>query len=511
MNEQPEPVPPVVALVESVPFVVLPARKGWTKLAWVAILGTVALIVGLRMLPASTLHRGESPAGAAIDLKVLRLQLQIYVAIQHWFPAKDGPDFLAMADAGGDPAKVLRVSAFADEIAGPKEALKQLDRLDNDPKRPLTPEEERLLALLRRLYRDQKGGAYQHPSVSDEEAERLKKQLGWFGALALYPAIPADEKQPHGPDPLGVHQREYEKGREAVLADANRTATIIGVYAGGVVILLFLGFMLLPLFLLLWLLGVIRVGLEPGIAHGGVYAETFAIWLGLYSGLLILSETLLHDTLDVVVRGCIAMPLSLLVVFWPVLRGVPWRRVRKDIGWNFGRQPLLEPACGWLCYLVNLPLVFAGFVVSLLLVAGYSQLQSRFAGPNAGEPAGPSHPVVEQFTHTDSGSLALFFLLLSVIAPLVEETMFRGILHRHLREIFFLRHPLIGGLCTALVVNFIFAVIHPQGWFFVPALMMLACGFSLAREWRGTLVPSMIAHGTHNFLIGLLGYFLLSG
>jgi membrane protease YdiL (CAAX protease family) len=59
-------------------------------------------------------------------------------------------------------------------------------------------------------------------------------------------------------------------------------------------------------------------------------------------------------------------------------------------------------------------------------------------------------------------------------------------------------------LASAAVVSFIFAVVHPQGILAVPALMALAVGFSLAREWRGTLVPSMVGHGLNNFMVTVL-------
>ena len=63
--------------------------------------------------------------------------------------------------------------------------------------------------------------------------------------------------------------------------------------------------------------------------------------------------------------------------------------------------------------------------------------------------------------------------------------------------------------CCKLVSSFIFAVIHPQGLLAVPMLMALACGFVLAREWRATLVPCMVAHGVHNGLTLLLAIAML--
>jgi membrane protease YdiL (CAAX protease family) len=59
-------------------------------------------------------------------------------------------------------------------------------------------------------------------------------------------------------------------------------------------------------------------------------------------------------------------------------------------------------------------------------------------------------------------------------------------------------------LTSGFVVSFIFAVIHPQGLIAVPALMALAFGFAIIREWRGALVPCMVAHGINNGILTLV-------
>ena len=55
-----------------------------------------------------------------------------------------------------------------------------------------------------------------------------------------------------------------------------------------------------------------------------------------------------------------------------------------------------------------------------------------------------------------------------------------------------------------------FAAIHPQGWVAMPALMGLATGMTLVREWRGTLVPSMVIHGLSNALVMSMLWILLA-
>jgi membrane protease YdiL (CAAX protease family) len=105
---------------------------------------------------------------------------------------------------------------------------------------------------------------------------------------------------------------------------------------------------------------------------------------------------------------------------------------------------------------------------------------------------------VEFFSDSSVWTRVQIFVLVSLLAPLVEETMFRGVLYRHLREASIWLRPLLSALLSATVVSFVFAVIHPQGLLGVPALMGLAYAFALAREWRDTLIPSMVAHGINN-------------
>ena len=73
-----------------------------------------------------------------------------------------------------------------------------------------------------------------------------------------------------------------------------------------------------------------------------------------------------------------------------------------------------------------------------------------------------------------------------------------------------MRGAVVSVLVSGFVVSLIFAVIHPQALVAVPALMALAFGFTLAREWRGSVVPGMVAHGLSNgavmmFMIYALG------
>ncbi len=79
--------------------------------------------------------------------------------------------------------------------------------------------------------------------------------------------------------------------------------------------------------------------------------------------------------------------------------------------------------------------------------------------------------------------------------------MFRGVLYRHLRGGTAKLGPALSIVLSTVANTLLFAAIHPQGFVAIPALMGLACGMTLIREWRGTIVPSIIIHGTSNTIV----------
>jgi membrane protease YdiL (CAAX protease family) len=175
--------------------------------------------------------------------------------------------------------------------------------------------------------------------------------------------------------------------------------------------------------------------------------------------------------------------------------------VRWDIGLRFGKQPALEPVIGVATYAMALPLVALGLFVTVMILFFESALHGGGAADSFQPVHLPSHPVVDYVIRHDWGARLQVLLLASVIAPIVEETMFRGVLYRHLREASARFGFVLSFLFSATLVSFVFAVIHPQGLEAVPVLMALAFTFCLVREWRGTLVPAMITHAISNGLV----------
>jgi hypothetical protein len=114
---------------------------------------------------------------------------------------------------------------------------------------------------------------------------------------------------------------------------------------------------------------------------------------------------------------------------------------------------------------------------------------------------GGSHPIIIDIANGVWSTKILVVLLAAVAAPVVEETMFRGVLYRQLRSSSCNFPAALSILCSVMLVSFLFAAIHPQGWIAIPSLMGIAVGMNLMREWRGTLIPSMVVHGVSNGIV----------
>ena len=96
-----------------------------------------------------------------------------------------------------------------------------------------------------------------------------------------------------------------------------------------------------------------------------------------------------------------------------------------------------------------------------------------------------------------------------IAAPIVEETMFRGVLYRHLRELHADKKRFLSVVVSSVLNGLIFAAIHPQGVMAIPLLTMLAVGFSFTREWRNSLVSSITMHAINNGLVTGFMFLLL--
>lgn len=247
-----------------------------------------------------------------------------------------------------------------------------------------------------------------------------------------------------------------------------------------------------------------------------VLGETFAVWMVAFFAMNFggawLGETLVtalglegsqrgvHLALAV---GAVAFFGSLVALAYPILRGIDRAQLREALGLHCGQGIVRESFHGVACYLAAVPLLVAGLIVYFMLTL----LARAILGDDA---APPAHPVTDLYAGADALRIALVFLLASVVAPVVEEIMFRGALFGYLRATIAPRARILSLVAAAVVSSAIFALIHPQGVLFAPALGGLAVGFCLYRELRGSLVAPIVAHGINNAVTLALGMSLMS-
>ncbi len=475
-----------------------PPSRGHPLIAWVGIIAMCALALWVQQKAVDTVlpDDGSDP----IDVVMMKIQGRHLVTSGQWVKDdREALDKLYKQYQGllniGSVGQRQRFVILAAELAGVEEASRVLRELDTELADPplgdppeLTEAQAEIQGLLQALYGPEASADDPDPGstrLTEDQRELLIKRLGWFGQLALAP--------PGTPD---------EADRKSALAPAYRvTIVLIGaLILGGLVG--FAGFVGLMVMGVLTLVGKVRSGLVAGGGAHGIYAETFAIWMILFVGLQVVAGLIatvpgMQD--HHLIIGAAAFFVSLGVLAWPVVRGVPWRQVRIDIGWTLGRKPALEPIFGVAGYAMTLPLLGVGVVVVFLLMLA----QTAIAGPQPtfAPSGGPAHPIITDLAQGQWWATTQVLLLAVVAAPIVEETMFRGVLYRHLRDASARMGLVLSVLLSTLINTSVFAVIHPQGWVAMPLLMALACGFTLMREWRGTVVPSMMIHGISNGLV----------
>lgn len=472
--------------------------RAHTGLAWLVIALCVSFAVYQQNF--SPPPAAEKQAGNPVGDALLDFQGRFWVGLLDWaggdaqFEAAQFKDGISSLDAG-DAWQRFRYLVLVGELEGAGRALEELADLRVRLEQAgvgLTEKQASVAVLLERLWRGEKEQDLGGVVLEEESRLQLTTALGWYGELVLSKFPEAGKVKPQ--DPRQAARETFDAGNRAF-------------FLGGVALLMGI----LSLVFFLWALRQKRVAFGIGgvAGFGGIYLETFAIWMVLFFlinlavGASRLAEESLYPALG-------AFFLSLGALAWPAIRGVPWTRLKSDIGLTTGRGAVLELSFGLLSYLMALPLMVVGVLFFLLILVVSSPVQSVAAGESFEPEAFPSHPIMEWIISGGS-DFTMILLLACVAAPIVEEIMFRGLLYRYLRERSRHRGLLPSAVLSALFSSFLFAAIHPQGLAVVPVLMGLACGFCLAREWRGSLLSSMAAHGLNNYVALSMARLVLGG
>ncbi len=304
--------------------------------------------------------------------------------------------------------------------------------------------------------------------VTEEQRAVLRRELGWFADLAA------------GPD-----RAEPVKAREIRRRSTGVIFLVMLCLLGAAGVILAGGVFLIALARQQRLTGK-AMKLEPETFPRGVMLEVFALYLGMIA-LGELGSIFFHGGFSM--GGyilSIGVPLA-----WPLFRGHKWKPFLRSLGWHRGEGVWKEIGCGILGYSGVLAIASIGIALTWILTISVGTFSGGGAEA-AAEPAGPEpHPILGWMFSGDWIARILCLLLAAVLAPLLEEAVFRGALHRYLRG-------RLGFFASALITGVIFAGLHPQGWMAIPALGAIGIGFSLLREWRDSLIAPMVAHSINN-------------
>lgn len=372
--------------------------------------------------------------------------------------------------------------AEMNSLAAASELLDQLESQATVEEYHFSDSEKQVSNILRRIY-----GGVDYSELNQLERGLLKKELLWFGKLAL-------NLQRKENAPLSTERRK-------LLGDA-QSKLITFVVAVLIGILAFVGGLIgLIIFLALYFKRKLHIRTEHYTQHATIYIEAAAGWLLTYFAMGLLLGRLVPFFDPLLTNIAVSAISFMFAVFWPIIRGVRIDAFLKDIG--FVGNVVVESCIGLISYVSCLPILAAGYLVTMIaiFVAGPTLQEGGLSSPS-----GPGHPIVEWISEGSISTIALVFIMTCVCAPLLEETVFRGLMYRNLRDNTFRAGHFVSVTLSALVNGFIFAAIHPQGILFIPMLGALALSFSIVREWRGSLIAPMTMHAIHN---GLVTSFLL--
>ena len=304
------------------------------------------------------------------------------------------------------------------------------------------------------------------------EWELLRGRMGWFGTLAR-----AELED----DPVA---RKAVAGAafELLLILTAAGIWFLGAGLAGVVVLIVL--------VVMGWRDRLRSGLEEAPRLGTLLGETFVVWMALLMALNLMAGALMGDASDLA-RSWLSMSISLAslaALSWPVVRGRRWNQVRRAMGLHLGGGAWRTAWMSGVAYLTALPCMAVGILAGQGLAWLLPERDFRDV----------SHPVQELLPTAGGATVVSLFVLACVVAPVVEETLFRGVLYGHARSRTRAWMPWASMAFAALFSAAVFAAIHPQGVLAVPALAGLSIGFCISREWSGSVVPGMLAHGFHN-------------
>ncbi len=464
---------------------------GWL-LPWLMVIGVVALLFLARggetetdtSAPEVTRDVAfELQAKFAVGLASLQEQISSFVDQPVSLPEEQVAQFRGQGSVAQRCSSIVLLSELAG-VETARDELRALEAVIKEQPRDswtMTERDASLVALMQRVY-GSGDPADNVEQLEEDDRQLLTDRLGWLGQLALVPE--------------GTSAIQ----RTEVLSQATRTAVVFGVIFLSIVVFAFFGVVALFALMALSSAGRTQRHFRPARMSAARSIQIFAVWMVVFVGFQLLAGLVASATsIPAPYLNLIAFFGSGVALLWPILRGETWSDVRSDLGLHFGRNVVVEGVAGGWGFCMMLPFMITGVVGTVILATFVAQFQEAAGGLDPIETA--SHPIIPDAMNATTPERVALVLMAVVGAPIIEEIFFRGALYRHLRSVTAAGGVVFSVGFSALSGSILFAAIHPQGLVAIPALTGIACGITVLREWRDTIIPGMIVHGLWNGLL----------
>jgi membrane protease YdiL (CAAX protease family) len=482
------------------PNAVQPAATSRSRLA-----GLAPVLLGIAVVAAIALF--QAPSRQATDEAATQLAIEGSIAVrQAYWATRRAPmdgvfenvaatralsslERLAKAENSAQEWRILAISRYILKAGRWQDALLALRHAR--PRRPAL-EVERELAIWRIAFapdmaRDS-SAAFKQPRPEAEpcfhEAERFigSLNLGWF----RHPALAALYANHGMPEAARRHEASALRFSDRVTIAAVLLA-LVALGGLGVWCTLILGWLILGRTALLGHVASFKV-LSRDQARSLTLA-TAAFFAGLvilrlaasalprsFTAYLDADEAAASRALLSAVLGILSLLPPMAVLFYTGFIKGPGLASVGLVRW----KPIRDPAAAAVAYAAAVPVLAVTLIISSLIFR---------------ETASPMNPAIEEFVSGGSmASRALMLLAGVVVAPFVEELVFRGMLLRSMQ-------PYAGTAGSIILSSAVFAILHPQLPMGFLSIFGLGVFFALLYRLTGSLWPSIIAHAINNGVI----------
>jgi len=235
------------------------------------------------------------------------------------------------------------------------------------------------------------------------------------------------------------------------------------------------------------------------VDHTATPDGPLGLWATIAWGAAGIGALYLTYLLPIILGAIAGSPVAMPVLYLPVDHMAVAAIVMAALWFN--RQPLRQ-------YLTMLPLRWGGVAryigLGLAAFVAFSVLLTvlealRGIGVQVAPTPAPTPPKVVIDTAMIL-SLAAYWLVLVVAAPIAEEMLFRGLLYRGLEAKF-------GAFATIMITSVLFGMVHYLGfgWPRAVATGCLGLLFGVIRWRTGNTTAAMVTHAAINFAAASMG------